>query len=171
MSSAHLGAGCLVMGITVTSLLGVEQDQVLRPGQSAEAAGYRFTFQSVDAVQGPNYEAQQGSFTVERGGERLALMLPEKRQYSTTVTTEAAILPGLWRDLYVALGNPLGDGSWSVRLQYKPLVRFIWLGGLLMMLGGMLAASDRRYRRLAPVEDADALTVPAEGPRTRRGED
>jgi cytochrome c-type biogenesis protein CcmF len=171
MSCAHLGAGCLVMGITVTSLLGVEQDQVLRPGQSAEAAGYRFTFQSVDAVQGPNYEAQQGSFTVERGGERLALMLPEKRQYSTTVTTEAAILPGLWRDLYVALGNPLGDGSWSVRLQYKPLVRFIWLGGLLMMLGGMLAASDRRYRRLAPVEDADALTVPAEGPRTRRGED
>jgi len=171
MSCAHLGAGCVVLGITVTSLLGVEQDQVLRPGQSAEAAGYRFTFQSVDAVQGPNYEAQQGSFTVEKGGERLALMRPEKRQYSTTVTTEAAILPGLWRDLYVALGNPLGDGSWSVRLQYKPLVRFIWLGGLLMMLGGMLAASDRRYRQASPVEDADAPTVPADGPRTVRGED
>ncbi|HSC46646.1 MAG TPA: heme lyase CcmF/NrfE family subunit, partial [Gammaproteobacteria bacterium] len=171
MSCAHLGAGCLVMGITVTSLLGVEQDQVMKPGQSAEAAGYRFTFQSVDTVEGPNYQAQQGSFAVEKGGAQVALMLPEKRQYSTTVTTEAAILPGLWRDLYVALGNPLGDGSWSVRLQYKPLVRFIWLGGLLMMLGGMLAASDRRYRQTAPVEDADAPTVPADGPRTRRGED
>jgi cytochrome c-type biogenesis protein CcmF len=147
MSGAHLGAGCLVLGITVTSLLGVEQDLVLKPGQSVEVAGYRFTFQGVSTVEGPNYEAEQGSFAVERGGKPVALMQPEKRRYSTTATTEAAIEPGLTRDLYVALGNPLGDGSWSVRLQYKPLVRCIWLGGLLMMLGGLLAASDRRYRR------------------------
>ncbi len=146
MSLAHVGAGCLVLGITVTTLLGIEQDQVLRPGQSATVAGYRFTFNGVSMVDGPNYQAEQGSFDVDKGGTPVANMRPEKRQYSTTVTTEAAIEPGLSRDLYIALGNPLGDGSWSVRLQYKPLVRFIWLGGLLMMLGGLLAASDRRYR-------------------------
>ncbi len=150
MSLAHLGAGCLVLGITVTSLLGVEQDQVLAPGKSADVAGYSFDFQGVQDVTGPNYQAQQASFNVSRGGVSLGLMQPEKRQYSTTVTTEAAIHPGLFRDLYVALGNPLGDGSWSVRIQYKPLVRFIWLGGILMMLGGILAASDRRYRRKEP---------------------
>ena len=146
MSLAHVGAGCLVLGITVTTLLGIEQDQVLRPGQSATVAGYRFTFNGVSMVDGPNYQAEQGSFDVDKGGTPVATMRPEKRQYSTTVATEAAIEPGLSRDLYIALGNPLGDGSWSVRLQYKPLVRFIWLGGLLMMLGGLLAASDRRYR-------------------------
>ena len=147
MSLAHLGAGCLVLGITVTSLLGVEQDQVLAPGRSADVAGYTFDFQGVRDVTGPNYQAQRADFRVSKGGDDLGLMQPEKRQYTTTVTTEAAIHPGLFRDLYVALGNPLGDGSWSVRIQYKPLVRFIWLGGLLMMLGGILAASDRRYRR------------------------
>ena len=147
MSLAHLGAGCLVLGITVTSLLGVEQDQVLAPGKSADVAGYTFDFQGVSDVTGPNYQAQQASFSVSKDGDSVGLMQPEKRQYSTTVTTEAAIHPGLFRDLYVALGNPLGDGSWSVRIQYKPLVRFIWLGGIFMMLGGILAASDRRYRR------------------------
>ena len=77
----------------------------------------------------------------------LLRLLPEKRRFTTTETTEAAIEPGLMRDLYVALGNPLDNGSWSVRIEYKPLVRFIWLGGILMMLGGILAASDRRYRQ------------------------
>ena len=149
MSLAHLGAGCLVLGITVTSLLGVEQDQVLAPGKSTDVAGYTFNFEGVNDVTGPNYRAQQASFGVSKDGDSVGLMQPEKRQYSTTVTTEAAIHPGLFRDLYVALGNPLGDGSWSVRIQYKPLVRFIWLGGILMMLGGILAASDRRYRQKA----------------------
>ncbi len=146
-SLAHIGAGCLVLGITVTSLLGVEQDQVLAPGGSATVAGYRFDFQGVTTVDGPNNQADQGRFDVTRDGEPVAVMLPEKRRFSTTETTVAAIEPGLTRDFYVALGNSLDDGSWSVRIEYKPLVRFIWLGGILMMLGGMLAASDRRYRQ------------------------
>ena len=147
MSLAHVGAGCLVLGITVTSLLGVDQDQVLAPGGSATVAGYRFDFEGVSKVNGPNYQADQARVTVTKDGAAVALMLPEKRRFSTTETTEAAIEPGLMRDLYVALGNPLDNGSWSVRIEYKPLVRFIWLGGILMMLGGILAASDRRYRR------------------------
>ncbi|HEU5398460.1 MAG TPA: heme lyase CcmF/NrfE family subunit, partial [Gammaproteobacteria bacterium] len=147
MSLAHFGAGCLVLGITVTSLLGVERDLVLAPGSSAVVGGYSFAFQGVSTVDGPNYQAEQGSFTVSRQGVAVGVMLPQKRRFTTTVTTEAAIHPGLFRDLYVALGNPLDNGSWSVRIEYKPLVRFIWLGGIFMMLGGILAASDRRYRK------------------------
>ena len=155
MSLAHIGAGCLVLGITVTSLLGVEQDQALAPGGSAIVAGYRFDFEGVSKVDGPNYQADQGRFTVTRDGEPVTVMLPEKRRFTTTETTEAAIYPGLTRDLYLALGNPLDNGSWSVRIEYKPMVRFIWLGGILMMLGGMLAASDRRYRQRRPELAAD----------------
>ena len=155
MSMAHFGAGLLVLGITVTTLLGVEQDQVLAPGGSATAAGYQFVFRGVTDVTGPNYDAQQGTFDVSRDGQLIAVMQPQKRQYTTTETTQAAIYPGLFRDLFVALGNSLGNGAWSVRLQYKPLVRFIWLGGLFMMLGGMLAASDRRYRLRAAAAELD----------------
>ena len=150
MSLAHIGAGCLVLGITVTSLLGIEQDQVLAPGGSATVAGYQFYFQGVSKVDGPNYQADQGRFDVTRDGEPVAVMLPEKRRFTTTETTVAAIEPGFTRDFYVALGNSLDNGSWSVRIEYKPLVRFIWLGGILMMLGGILAASDRRYRQRKP---------------------
>lgn len=156
MCVAHLGAAALVLGISVTSMLGVEQDLVLKPGQTVSVAGYDFSFQGVHPEHGPNYEARQGVFQVSRGGREVAVMRPEKRAFTTTETTEAAIEPGLFRDLYLALGNPLDQGAWSVRIQYKPLVRFIWLGGLLMMLGGFLAASDRRYRRSAVPE-----TVPA----------
>ncbi|HEX6550013.1 MAG TPA: cytochrome c-type biogenesis CcmF C-terminal domain-containing protein, partial [Gammaproteobacteria bacterium] len=147
MSLAHLGAGLLVLGITVTSILGAEEDRVMAPGSTASVAGYQFKFDGVHTVQGPNYQAEQGMFEVTHDGRTVTTMLPEKRKFTTTVTTEAAIDPGVFRDLYVALGNPLDNDAWSVRLQYKPLVRFIWLGGLFMMLGGILAASDRRYRR------------------------
>ena len=160
MSLAHLGAGCLVLGITVTSLLGVEQDLVLAPGGSAVVGGYKFDFQGVSSVDGPNYQAEQGSFRVSRDGAPVGIMLAQKRRFTTTITTEAAIHPGLFRDLYVALGNPLDNGSWSVRIEYKPMVRFIWLGGIFMMLGGILAASDRRYRLRAK---AGAYDVAGEG--------
>jgi cytochrome c-type biogenesis protein CcmF len=158
MCVAHFGAALLVLGISVTSVLGVEQDLVVKPGETVEVAGYNFRFTGVQDVQGPNYTARQGEFQVSRDGHEVATMLPEKREFTTVgnETTEAAIEPGLFRDLYLALGNPLDAGAWSVRVQYKPLVRFIWLGGLFMMLGGLLAASDRRYRRSAKPEAADA---------------
>lgn len=172
MSLAHLGAGFLVLGITVTSLLGVEQDQVLAPGGSADIAGYHVDFKGVTDVAGPNYQAQQGRFEIRRDGDLVAVMLPEKRRYTTTETTQAAIDPGLFRDLFVALGNSLGNGAWSVRLQYKPLLRFIWLGGLCMVLGGLFAASDRRYRQRVAAEERDigrdaAPPVPASTPSRR----
>ncbi|HSN16593.1 MAG TPA: heme lyase CcmF/NrfE family subunit [Gammaproteobacteria bacterium] len=156
MCVAHMGAALLVLGISVTSILGIEQDVVIKPGETVAVAGYDFRFLGVHDEQGPNYSARQGVFQVSKGGTIVAMMRPEKRDFSSVgnETTEAAIEPGLFRDLYLALGNPLDQGTWSVRVQYKPLVRLIWLGGLFMMLGGLLAASDRRYRR-------NTMTMPA----------
>ena len=155
MCIAHLGAATLVL-----SALGIEQDVVMKPGQTVHVSGYDFTFQGVHSVKGPNYDARQGVFQVSRDDEPVAVMLPEKREFARVgnETTEAAIEPGLFRDLYLALGNPLGQDTWSVRVQYKPLVRFIWLGGLLMMFGGILALSDRRYR-LGKAATAETIPV------------
>jgi len=159
MCMAHMGAALLVLGISVTSVLGVEQDVVMKPGDTVHVAGYDFAFQGTHDEQGPNYSARQGVFQVSKDGAAVAVMRPEKRDFASVgnETTEAAIDPGLSRDLYIALGNPLDQGAWSVRVQYKPLVRFIWLGGLFMMLGGLLAASDRRYRNKATTIPVDAV--------------
>ena len=98
--------------------------------------GLHFRFGGVQDVQGPNYTARQGSFLVSHHGSEVGRpVLPEKREFTTNETTEAAIEPGLFRDLYVALGDPLDAGAWSVRVQYKPLVRFIWLGGIFHDVG------------------------------------
>ena len=172
MSFAHFGAACLVLGVTMTSLLGVERDVVLKPGQTLQIAGYEFAFQGVHPEKGPNYDALQGVFQVTQDGNPVTVMRPEKREFASVgnVTTTAAIEPGLFRDLYIALGNSLDQDAWSVRIEYKPLVRFIWLGGILMMLGGILAASDRRYRLKSSaqaydvartVDDTDAPKAPA----------
>ncbi len=161
MCVAHFGAALLVLGISVTSVLGIEQDVVMKPGDTVQVAGYDFSFRGIHDEQGPNYSARQGLFQVSRDGDPVATMRPEKREFASVgnETTEAAIDPGLFRDLYLALGNSLGDGAWSVRVQYKPLVRFIWLGGLFMMLGGLLAASDKRYRRAHTMEGLESATV------------
>ncbi len=162
MSVAHFGAGLMILGVTVNSMLGITVDQVMKPGTSVEVHGYKYSFQGVRDVSGPNYQAVQGTVAVTRGGKILTLIHPEKRQFDTggMTTTEAAIAPGPFRDLYVALGNPLGQDAWSVRIEYKPLVRFIWLGGLTMMLGGIIALMDKRYRRTRVPVAIDASTPP-----------
>ncbi|HET6725942.1 MAG TPA: heme lyase CcmF/NrfE family subunit [Gammaproteobacteria bacterium] len=164
MSLAHFGAGLVVLGITVTSTLSVVQNVSVKPGETVRAGGYAFTFRGVHEVQGPNYTARQGLVKVTYDNDPVATLRPEKRAFTRdqTVTTEAAIDDGLFRDLYVALGDPLGGGAWSLRVQYKPMVRFIWLGGLVMALGGLLALTDRRYRArgkvAAGLDDAVADT-------------
>ena len=119
-------------------------------GDSFELAGYNFVFEGTRGVRGPNYVADVGEFIVYKDGDRVANLYPQKRRYSSgQVMTEAALDPGLTRDLYVSLGEPLDDQgiSWAIRIYHKPFIRFIWIGALLMMAGGFLAASDRRYRR------------------------
>jgi cytochrome c-type biogenesis protein CcmF len=126
----------------------VEKDVRMSPGQSIELAGYTFRFEGVQMVPGPNYRADQGSIRVFKEGDEVALLHPQKRTYlvQTKPMTEAGIDAGFTRDIYVSLGEALGGGDWSLRLYYKPFVRWIWLGGILIAIGGLLAASDRRYR-------------------------
>jgi cytochrome c biogenesis factor len=127
-----------------------EDDPTLAPGQSVSLGSHAFRFDGVERHAGPNYIADTGTVSVTHDGVALGVMHPEKRSYASggQVMTEAAIAPGLTRDLYVALGEPLGGGSWAVRVHVKPFVRWIWLGAVLMALGGFVTATDRRFRRI-----------------------
>jgi cytochrome c-type biogenesis protein CcmF len=147
MLVAHLGMGLFIVGATVTSAFNIETDRAMIIGETAEVAGYEFEFRGVSDAPGPNFEATEGEFIVRRDGVRLANLYPQIRTYAVqrSPMTEAAIDFALSRDLFVALGEPLGGNAWSVRIRYKPLISLIWLGALVMAFGGLLAASDRRY--------------------------
>jgi cytochrome c-type biogenesis protein CcmF len=149
MVTAHVGVAVFVVGVTMVSNHQLEEDVRMSPGDSHALAGYRFQFLGAQQVPGPNYMAQRGEFRVFRGEREVTRLYPEKRAYlgGGMPMTEAAIDPGLFRDIYVSLGEPVGDsGDWALRLYYKPFVRWIWLGAILMALGGTLAVSDPRYR-------------------------
>lgn len=148
MSVAHLGLGLFVLGVTMVSAYNVESDQALRPGNSVEVAGFQFDMRELRDVQGPNYSAIEAVVEIRRDGEYLGTVRPQKRQYLVQQSwmTEAGILAHWNKDLFVALGDQLGNNTWSVRIQYKPMIRFIWLGSLVMALGGLIAITDRRYR-------------------------
>jgi cytochrome c-type biogenesis protein CcmF len=148
MTLAHLGIAVAVVGVTLSSHYGVERDLRMAVGESVDVGGYTFTLEGVRDVEGPNWVASRAAIAASKEGKPLGILHTEKRIYTVQrmPMTEAGIDPGLTRDLYVALGEPLGDGSWAVRLYYKPYVRWIWLGGLMMAAGGLLAAADRRYR-------------------------
>jgi cytochrome c-type biogenesis protein CcmF len=151
MSIAHFGVGMFTLGVTIVSGFTVETDQSIRVGETIEVAGYQFKLTDLQNVQGPNYQALEGEIEIRRNGEFVSELRPQKRTYlvQQSPMTEAGIDAGWNRDLFVALGDPLGNEAWSVRLQYKPLIRFIWLGAFIMALGGLVAASDRRYRLTA----------------------
>ena len=148
MSIAHFGVGVFVLGVSVVQAFNVEEDLRMVPGESVEVAGFTFELRELRNVRGPNFQALEGEIEIRRNGEFLGELRPQKRTYlvQQNPMTEAGILASLNRDLFVALGDPLGNGAWSVRLQYKPMIRFIWLGALIMALGGLIAASDRRYQ-------------------------
>ncbi|MEN7343431.1 MAG: heme lyase CcmF/NrfE family subunit [Pseudomonadota bacterium] len=148
MHVAHFGVGVFTLGVTVVSAFGLEEDRAIRPGQALSVAGYEFTLNDLGTGQGANYQFLRGDVTVREDGHIIAELAPEKRRYlvQESMMTEAGIDARLSRDLFVAMGDPLGDEAWSVRVQYKPLVRLIWLGTIIMALGGLLAISDRRYR-------------------------
>ncbi len=158
MSIAHFGVGVFTIGVAGVEAYKIEKDVALKPGQSASVGGYDFAFRGLRNVEGPNYSAIEGEFNVTRNGKAVRVLRPQKRIYrvQTSPMTEAAITVGWTRDLFVALGDQLGGDAWSVRIQYKPLIRYVWLGALLMALGGFLAASDRRYRSVRATEAVPA---------------
>jgi cytochrome c-type biogenesis protein CcmF len=153
MLLGHIGIAVFIVGITLTSLYSQEKDLRMAPGDTYQVAGYEFTFHGVRDFNIDNYVATRGGFTVRsETGDFKADMFPEKRTYlvQTMPMTEAAIDAGFARDLFIALGEPLDEeGAWAIRIYYKPFIRWIWLGAIIMALGGLFAASDRRYRRLA----------------------
>ena len=148
MLFAHFGVSVFILGVTVVSGYQSESDVRMQVGETTTAGGYTFTMQGVREVNGPNYVAAQASIGVTRDGEAVTTLWPERRIYKVTRSpmTEVAIDRSLARDLYVALGEPVGPTAWSVRVHHKPMVNLIWLGCLLMAGGGLLAVLDRRYR-------------------------
>jgi cytochrome c-type biogenesis protein CcmF len=157
MSLAHLGIAVFIVG--VVSVKGYEQERDVRvkPGDSLSLAGHEFLFRGVREVPGPNYRALVGDVDVLRDGRLLRTLQPEKRVYRVQQNpmTEAAIATGLTGDQYVALGEELDDGSWTLRVYIKPFVDWIWGGCLLMAFGGLLAVADRRYRQAARAPQAN----------------
>ncbi len=149
MLLAHLGIALFIVGVTMVKGYETERDVRMDVGDTVEAGGYEFRFDGVIEVPGPNYVASQGRVTVSKGGNLVTELHPEKRAYNVTgmPMTEASIQPGLTRDLYVSLGEPIpGTTAWAVRVYIKPFVDWIWFGCLMMAIGGVLAISDRRYR-------------------------
>ncbi len=157
MLLAHWGMAATVLGITLVMGYESERDVRMAQGDTLTMAGYEFRFDSISEVPGPNYIAQRGQFTVTRDGDSFKLY-PEKRHYRVQrmPMTEAAIDTGVTRDLYVSLGEELTDGSWSVRVYYKPFVDWIWAGFLFMAIGGFVAARDPRYRLMRLHESRQA---------------
>ncbi|MGO2393280.1 MAG: cytochrome c-type biogenesis CcmF C-terminal domain-containing protein, partial [Halomonas sp.] len=162
MVLGHVGVAVAIVGVTVVSNYNIERNVRMSPGTTVEVAGYQFTMSELTERRGANFLADTAIIQVQRGesGRRFT-MRPEKRLYLATgmPMTQVALRPGLFRDLYVAMGEDLGDGSWAMRVQYKPFVRWLWLGALLMAFGGVLAVLDKRYRRVAIARDIPASTA------------
>ena len=148
MHLAHIGLAITIIGAAMTSGYSEQRDLRMGPGDTARLGQYTFRFDGVTREQGPNYVTDTGIISVFDQRRQITVLRPEKRIYSVRgmPMTEAGIDPGLTRDIYVALGEPLDGGSWAVRLHIKLYVRLIWLGSIFMALGGLLAVCDKRYR-------------------------
>ena len=168
MQLAHLGIAVFIIGVTLVKGYETERDVRMSPGDTVEAGGYSFLFDGTREFDGPNYHATQGHIIIRKNDKAIAQLFPEKRQYNASgmPMTEASIDTGLFRDLYVSMGEPIPDsnGAWAVRVYVKPFVDWIWAGCILMALGGVFALSDRRYRihaKKKPAVDEAATRAPA----------
>lgn len=149
MVIAHLGIAVTLIGVSFTSIYSTERDLRMEEHQTVKLMDYEFTIQSLQQIKGPNYLADEALITVNYKGDALSDMRPQKRRYyaRASMTTEVAINPGFFRDLYVAMGEPVGDKAWAMRVHVRPFVRWIWLGALMMAFGSVLAVADKRYRK------------------------
>jgi cytochrome c-type biogenesis protein CcmF len=161
---AHAGVGLTVMGIAGMSAWATETAGLLAPGRSLSLAGYDVTLRTVSVAQGPNYEAEQGTFIVTRNGRQVTTLLSERRFYPVRdqLTTHAGIRTNLISNIYVTLGDQSKDGGYQVRLYHHPFVPWIWIGGLIMALGGFVSLSDRRWRVGIAARKPTASPLPAE---------
>ena len=148
MTLAHTGIAVFLVGALLVEALNVQRELAVKPGQTVEVGRWGFHFQGVDETQGPNYLSDRGHVQVLRDGRPVTLLHPEKRAYASggQVMTEAGITSDVFGDAYVAIGESLGGDSWALRVHIKPFVRWIWAGALLMALGGLVTATDTRFR-------------------------
>ena len=157
MNIAHFGLGIFILGATYTSAYNIESDHAVSPGETWDVGGYSITFVGTQDVTGPNFDAVEGEFELRRNGTLIAEMRPQERIYRVQQSpmTEAAIDGRIHRDVFIALGQQLGRNpeTWSVRVRVKPLIRLIWYGAFIMAIGGIIGASDRRYRQSARERD------------------
>ncbi len=155
MTIAHIALGVFVLSLTVVESYTIERDAALRPGESLQLGRYAYRFEGIEPLEGPNYDGVRGEVTVFRDGKQVGRLFPEKRNYwvQGQVMTEADIDTRWNKNVFAALGEDLGAGSWSVRAQIRPLIDYVWLAALLMALGGAVAASDRRYRLATRTEN------------------
>ena len=162
MTVAHIGLGIAVVALTTVQSFTLERDVASRPARCAQVGAYELRFEGVKPVEGPNYDGVGGTFVVTRAGKPVAVLTPQKRQFwvQHQVTSETAITVNHGNNLLLALGDDLGGGRWSVRVQVRPLVSLVWLAALIMAIGGGLAASDRRYRNVRVAAGAAANAVP-----------
>ena len=146
---AHIGFAVTTVGITMVSTLEESEHLKMRPGDVVSINEFEFRFMEVSEINGPNFEGTRGRFDIYKNNSKVSTVAAEKRYYPVrgVSMTEAGIDAGFIRDLYVSLGEPLENGAWSVRANVKPFVRWIWGGALLMAIGGITAALDRRFRR------------------------
>ena len=152
MTVAHLGIGVFIIGIALTSEYSIEQDVRMTPGKQVALGDYQFKLSAINTITGPNYSAYQGVFDVTTSSGKTIQLQTQKRSYNVgnMPMTEAGIDASLTRDLFIAMGEQLDTPeTWSVRIYVKPFVRWIWLGGVFMACGGILATFDPRYRKLA----------------------
>ena len=156
MLLGHLGIAVFIVGVTMVKGYETERDVKMNVGDTLTIASYTFRFDGTSDVQGPNYQATRGFITVMENGRKMLMLHPEKRSYNASgmMMTIASINPGITRDLYVSLGEPIGDSAWSVRIYYKPFVDWIWVGCLIMAIGGIFAVADRRYRLAIKAKNA-----------------
>ncbi|MEZ8689575.1 heme lyase CcmF/NrfE family subunit [Vibrio splendidus] len=155
MICGHMGLAVTVIGIAMVQNYSIERDVRLAPGESYQLEEYSFLFTGVRDKDGPNYDGYIADFEITKEGKYINTLHAEKRFYTTakSMMTEAAIDRGVTRDLYIAMGERLDDNkSWAVRIYYKPFVRWIWAGSLIMSIGGVIAISDRRYRFRKPTK-------------------
>ena len=165
MIVAHVGLAVCVLGVGLSTSYDEQRDVRMVPGDFVELGEYSFQFVGVKPADGPNFSAYRGQVIVTVGDKLITTLWPEKRNYKAAgqTMTEAAIDGKLHRDLYVSLGEPLGGNAWAIRAQVKPFVRCIWLGALMVALGGLIAANDKRYRRrknrLAPATGVGGIAA------------
>jgi cytochrome c-type biogenesis protein CcmF len=148
MQFAHIGVAVVVIGITFVLGYDDERDVRMAVGETVEVGGYGFRLDALERVQGPNYDADQATVTVFKDGRAFTTLVPQMRRYfsQNQPMAQTSLHRGLFRDLYVNMGEPLPGGAWLMRVYYKPYMNWVWAGAILMGLGGFLAATDRRYR-------------------------